>query len=128
MIVPPHLRHPTLPCQRPRGLQGDPSPFELEKNLVEIGDYLSMQKCFKKEKNNNGIIKSIQQITNKMKKTVYAVFVDLTAAFDHVERGWVFKSIKNRLPEGFDLELIQLLESLYSNTTTALAETPNDVF
>ena len=92
---------------------------------------LDQQQGFRTERGTSDgifIVKSIQQITNKMKKTVYAVFVDLTAAFDHVERGWVFKSIKNRLPEGFNLELIQLLESLYSNTTTALAETPNDVF
>ena len=92
---------------------------------------LDQQQGFRTERGTSDgifIVKSIQQITNKMKKPVYAVFVDLTAAFDHVERGWVFKSIKNRLPEGFKLELIQILESLYSNTTTALAETPNDVF
>ena len=74
------------------------------------------------------IVKSIQQITSKMKKPTFAMFVDLSAAFDHVERSWMFKSIKNRLPEGFNLELVHLLETLYSNTTTALAETPDDTF
>ena len=74
------------------------------------------------------IIKSVQQITNKMKKPTYALFVDLSAAFDHVERSWMFKSIKNRLPDGFSLELVNLLETIYSNTTTSLAETPDDIF
>jgi hypothetical protein len=74
------------------------------------------------------IVKSIQQITSKMKKPTFALFVDLSAAFDHVERSWMFKSIKNRLPEGFNLELVHLLETLYSNMTTALAETPDDTF
>ena len=67
MIVPPHLRHPTLPCQRPRGLQGDPSPFEVENNLAEIGDYLSMQKCFKKKK----IIIIFKSCGGVMKKVKY---------------------------------------------------------
>ena len=63
-----------------------------------------------------------------MKKPTYALFVDLSAAFDHVERSWMFKSIKNRLPDGFSLELVNLLETIYSNTTTSLAETPDDIF
>jgi len=74
------------------------------------------------------IAKSVQQITNKMKKPVYAMFVDLSAAFDHVERKWLFQSIKSRFPKGFNPEVIQLLETLYENTTTYLAETPNDEF
>ena len=54
--------------------------------------------------------------------------MDLTAAFGHVERGWMFKSIRNRCPEGFNQTLIELMETLYANTTTALAESPNDIF
>ena len=42
------------------------------------------------------IVKRVQQISEKMKKPVYALFVDLSAAFDHVRREWMFKSIKNR--------------------------------
>ena len=48
------------------------------------------------------VAKRAQQITNKMKKPFYVLFVDLTAAFDHVERGWMFKSIRSRYPEGFN--------------------------
>ena len=74
------------------------------------------------------VAKRVQQITNKMKKPVYALFVDLSAAFDHVERSWLFKSINNRFPQNADKTLIQLIESLYAFTTTALSETPDDIF
>ena len=74
------------------------------------------------------ITKRIQQITDKMKKPTYILFVDLTAAFDHVVRKWLFKSIYQRFPPGTDTTLIELIEALYSYTTTYLAETPDDVF
>ena len=74
------------------------------------------------------ITKRIQQITDKMKKPVYILFIDLTAAFDHVVRKWMFKSIYQRFPAGTDRTLIELLEALYAYTTTALAETPDDLF
>ena len=63
-----------------------------------------------------------------MKKPVYALFVDLSAAFDHVRRKWMFKSIKNRHSKESDKKLVQLLETLYEYTTTALTETPGDKF
>ena len=47
-----------------------------------------------------------------MKKPVYALFVDLTAAFDHVNREWLFKLMKKRLPDHVDKTLIELLEAL----------------
>ena len=72
--------------------------------------------------------KQIHQISNNMKKPVYALFVDLTAAFDHIKRSWMFKTIRQRLGEEADSKLIELLESLYSYTTTSLAETPDDIF
>ena len=74
------------------------------------------------------IVKRIHQITDQMKKTVYALFVDLTAAFDHVPRRAMFRSIKKRLPDRESRKLIDLLELLYSHTTTALAEEPEKVF
>ena len=40
----------------------------------------------------------------------------------------MFKSIKNRFKKESNIELVQLLENLYQNTTTALAETPEDIF
>ena len=74
------------------------------------------------------VAKSVQQITSKMKKPTFVLFFDLSAAFDHVERSWLFKSIRNRFTEDTDPALLKLLESLYSSTTTALAKTPDDKF
>ena len=74
------------------------------------------------------IAKQMQQITAKMKKPTYVLFVDLSAAFDHVERSWMFKSITNRFPTNSNITLIQLIKTLYEHTTTALAETPDDKF
>ena len=74
------------------------------------------------------IVKRIQQISHLSKKPVYALFVDLTAAFDHVNRDWLFKSIKQRLPKGGSNILIELIESIYSYTTTALSESETDIF
>ena len=44
------------------------------------------------------IVKRMQQISNLTKKPTYALFVDLTAAFDHVNRDWLFQSIKKQIP------------------------------
>ena len=74
------------------------------------------------------VTKRVQQVTDRMKTEAYVLFVDLSAAFDHVNRDWLFKSIKLRFPEGTDHHAFDLLESLYSNTTTALAETPDNKF
>ena len=72
--------------------------------------------------------KRIQQISDSMKKPVYALFVDLTAAFDHVIRDWLFVSIYQRFPPNTNTRLVQLLEAIYKYTTTALAETPEEIF
>ena len=63
-----------------------------------------------------------------MKKTTFLLFVDLTAALDHVERSWLFKSIKKRFINDSDQTLIQLIGALYEYTSTALSETPNGKF
>ena len=74
------------------------------------------------------IAKSVQQITAKMKKSTPVLFVDLSAAFDHVERNWLFKTIEKRFPNGSGNELVQILKAIYSYTTTSLAENPDDSF
>ena len=74
------------------------------------------------------ITKRVQQISDAMKRSVYVLFVDLSAAFDHVIRDWLFKSIYQRLPPNEDKTLFKILEAVYSHTTTALSETPLDVF
>ena len=73
-------------------------------------------------------LKRVQQITEKMKRPTYVLFIDLTAAFDHIDRDIMFETIYQRISSYEDRKLIQLLESLYSYTTTALAETPKDEF
>ena len=57
-------------------------------------------------------IKLVQQISKKMRKPIYAIFVDLTVAFDHVDRKSLFQSIKKRFSGGFDMKLIEILETL----------------
>lgn len=66
------------------------------------------------------LVKSLQQIAHKTNKTMYVLFIDLTAAFDHIERKWLFKTIKQRLKNDANHKLFDLLEALYSSTTTAL--------
>lgn len=73
-------------------------------------------------------LKRIQQITNKTKTPVFALFVDLSAAFDHINRKWLFKTIRQRFTNDQETKLIDILESLYDHTTTSLAETPDDIF
>ena len=72
------------------------------------------------------ITKRLQQISRKMKKPLYLLFVDLTAAFDRIQRKWLFMSIRQRIKGS--KKLVDILETLYQHTTTALAETPRDIF
>ena len=75
------------------------------------------------------VIKRVQQITHKMKKQCYALFVDLTAAFDHVNRKLMFQTLSKRFPKSSSgRSLINLLESLYLHTSTALSTSPDDHF
>ena len=74
------------------------------------------------------IAKRIQQVTDKMKKPAYILFVNLSAAFDHIERKWLFQMIRQRASSEADLKLFRLLEELYSHTTTALSQNPDDEF
>ena len=54
--------------------------------------------------------------------------MDLTAVFDHVERSWLFETIRGRFKSDHDITIIKLIECLYESTTASLAETPNDKF
>ena len=74
------------------------------------------------------LVKKVQQISRSSRKKVFALFVDLSAAFDHVNRIWMFKSIYQRLPNKRNRKLFILLEKIYKLTTTALANDPNGIF
>ena len=60
-----------------------------------------------------------QLIPEKINEAVYAIFVDLkAAAFDHVNRDWLFQTILNRLPvHNKNNKIIKLLSALYQSTT-----------
>ena len=74
------------------------------------------------------IAKTLHQIAKRSGKEMYILFVDLTSAFDHIDRRWLFKTIKQRLQNKLDCKLFDLLELLYSSTTTALAGNELDKF
>ena len=69
-------------------------------------------------------IKRIHQITEKMRKLVYCIYIDLTAAFDAVQRLWMFKSIYNRMPPSQSPKCFELLEQLYRTTSVYLSDDP----
>ena len=67
-------------------------------------------------------IKRIQQISNRKLQPLYFVFVDLSAAFDHIPRQWMFDSIKLRFKDDQSSLLIDILEKLYENTSLTFEE------
>ena len=104
--------------------------------LARLNDWydkqlLQQQQGFRKSKGTTDgifIIKQVQHISYKRGTPVLALFVDLTSAFDHVNRDWIFKTIFQRLPPGADKKLMLLLKFIYDYTTTALSQTPEDIF
>jgi len=73
------------------------------------------------------LVKRIQQLSYRSKKPIFVLFVDLSAAFDHLNRKWLFKSIYQRLATKESEKLFKLLEKIYALTTTALLENENDI-
>ena len=67
-------------------------------------------------------VKRVQQISNRKKQPLFLLFIDLTAAFDHVPRKWLFDSIRLRLSDGENQKLFEILESLYQKTTLTYEE------
>ena len=57
-------------------------------------------------------IKRVQRITDKKKQPLFLLFVDLTAAFDHISRKWLFDSIRLRFPAGENPKLFDILENI----------------
>jgi len=56
------------------------------------------------------ITKRIQQISYSINTPVFVLFVDLSAAFDHVIRDWLFKSIFQRFETNQDVTLFKILK------------------
>jgi hypothetical protein len=67
-------------------------------------------------------VKIAQQITNRKKQPLFLLFVDLTAAFDHIPRKWLFDSIQLRFKNERKPRLFDILETLYKNTSLTYDE------
>ena len=67
---------------------------------------------------NDGIfmIKQLQDIASLSERPLYVCFIDLTAAFDHVNRDLLFKTIRNRLSDDQNTVNIDIIENLYMDT------------
>ena len=67
---------------------------------------------------NDGVymIKQLQEIASKSRRKLYICFVDLTAAFDHVNRNLLFQTIRKRLSANQVCTNIEILEKLYQST------------
>ena len=67
---------------------------------------------------NDGIyvVRQLQEIASASQRQLYACFVDLTAAFDHINRKMLFQTIRNRLPANQDTTNIDILQELYKST------------
>ena len=71
---------------------------------------------------NDGIymVKQLQDIADMSERRLYVCFIDLTAAFDHVNREMLFKTIRNRLPQDMECSPLDIIERLYQSTTSYL--------
>jgi hypothetical protein len=67
-------------------------------------------------------VKSIQNISSRMNKEVYVLFVDLTAAYDWCVRKWLFHSIFNRIdPKNVAMmNCVKIMEELYKKTESVM--------
>ena len=63
----------------------------------------------------------------KIKNYAYVLFIDLAAAFHHVDRDLMFKTVCQRLTLTSNTKLIQLIELLFA-IATILVQTPYGVF
>ena len=67
---------------------------------------------------NDGLymMKQLQDIATLSQRRLYVCFIDLTAAFDHVNRDLLFQTIRSRLHSGQDTTNIDIIEHLYKST------------
>ena len=69
-------------------------------------------------------LKRVQQWAVRQQKEVYCLMVDLSAAFDHLHRKWLFTAV--RLLLGQDSTMVEILESIYNQTTCYLDNPKKD--
>ena len=73
---------------------------------------------------NDGIyvLKQLQEISYQSQTKLFTCFVDLTAAYDHINRSFLFQSIRNRIPNDAPTTCIDILENFYSLTKSYLVD------
>ncbi|XP_066932796.1 uncharacterized protein [Clytia hemisphaerica] len=62
-------------------------------------------------------VKRIHQISHRKQQPLYLLFVDLSAAFDHIPRKWLFDTICLRFTDKKSPIMIKILEKLYQHTS-----------
>ena len=69
---------------------------------------------------NDGIymLKQLQEVAFMSNRQLYTCFIDLTAAFDHVNRDFLFQTLRNRLNPAHDATNLDIIENLYESTTS----------
>ena len=67
-------------------------------------------------------IKRIQQISHRKMQPIFLMFVDLSAAFDHIPRRWLFDSIRLRFRPNQLPKMINILNILYEKTSLTYEE------
>ena len=72
--------------------------------------------------------KLVHNIVNNKKQMAFLVFVDLSAAFDKLNRDLLWKTIKLRFKPGANTKIINLLEHLYSSTSAEIKGNESLVF
>ena len=71
------------------------------------------------------ITKTTLLIAEKTNEQIYVIFTDLKAAFDHINRNWLFQSIRNMLANtNQDNKFINFFDALYQSTTAKLKKHP----
>ena len=97
------------------------------------GQLLATQFGFRTGKGcNDGIYvcKQLQEMAHRSKKKLYTCYVDLSAAYDHINRDLLFRSIYNRIPHDEPTDCIDIIKKLYKSTKSYMAgENPSkDMF
>ena len=72
--------------------------------------------------------KLVHNIVNRKKQMAFLLFVDLSAAFDKLNRDFLWKTIKLRFQPGTNTKIINLLDHLYSSTSAEIIGNESLVF
>jgi hypothetical protein len=67
-------------------------------------------------------VKRVHQISHRKQQPLYLLFIDLSAAFDHIPRKWLFDTIRLRFTDKKTPSMIKILEKLYQQTSLTYEE------